>query len=381
VLRILVAGGGVGGLAVALSLRQAGFTPVVYEAHPDSGQDIGAFLTLAGNGVFALAQVEADDVVDRAGFALDRMKVVAAGGDELAAVPLHRYRCLRRSELCAVLRAEVRRRGIAVEHGKRLVAIEESGEESDGEVTAHFADGDSASGDLLVGADGLNSALRTLIDPSAAPPRYAGQRVFYGYTTEAAAHGEPGRIDMIRASEAAFGFARSPEGETYWFARVSGDELTAAEVTDTPPVRWRDLLVGLLGRDPTPAADIVAATGDRLMVTNASDLPSVERWRTARTLLIGDAAHAASPATGQGASMAIEDAVVLAKALRDAPMDRALETYERLRRPRVERNVANSARLSAGRVAGRPPPRREGPPPGVPDEELTRQLTWTTPIA
>jgi 2-polyprenyl-6-methoxyphenol hydroxylase-like FAD-dependent oxidoreductase len=376
VLRILVIGGGVGGLAAALALRKAGADPVVFEAHPDTGQDIGAFLTLAGNGMFALAQVDADHVVDAAGFALDAMRVVGASGETAADVPLSRFRCLRRAELCAVLRAEVVRRGIEVRHGKRLVSVAESA----GEFVAHFADGDTAAGDLLVGADGLNSTVRPALDP--ATPRYAGQRVFYGYTTEAPAYGLPGRIDMIRGSGAAFGHALSPGGETYWFARVPGEELPGAEIAATPPARWRETLVPLLRRDATPAADIVAATGDRLMVTNACDLPSVRTWRTARTLLIGDAAHAASPATGQGASMAIEDAVVLAKALRDTPsLATALETYELLRRPRVEFNVANSARLTAGRAPDRPQPRRDGPPPGVPDEELARRLDWATATA
>jgi 2-polyprenyl-6-methoxyphenol hydroxylase-like FAD-dependent oxidoreductase len=374
--RILVVGGGVGGLAAALALRKAGAEPTVYEAHPDTGQDIGAFLTLAGNGMFALAQVDADHLVDQAGFALDSMRVVGDTGEETATVPLSRFRCLRRSELCAVLRAEVLRRGIAVRHGKRLVSVAEGA----GEVVAHFADGDAAAGDLLIGADGLNSAVRPALDP--ATPHYAGQRVFYGYTTEASSYGAPGRIDMIKGSGAAFGHALSPGGETYWFARVLGDALPAEEIATTAPARWRETLVPLLRRDATPAADIVAATGERLMVTNAWDLPEVRTWRTARTLLIGDAAHAASPATGQGASMAIEDAVVLAKALRDSPsLDEALETYELLRRPRVEFNVANSARLTAGRAPDRGPQRRDGPPPGVPDEELARRLDWATATA
>jgi 2-polyprenyl-6-methoxyphenol hydroxylase-like FAD-dependent oxidoreductase len=332
--------------------------------------------------MLALAQVDAAQVVAEAGFPLTTMRVVAETGAEVATVPLGlhedaltRYRCLRRAELCAALRAEVLRRGIAVRHGKRLV----SAAEDSGAVTAVFGDGSTATGELLIGADGLNSVTRSLIDPGCAPPRYAGQRVFYGYTT--VAYGEPERIEMIRGSGAAFGHAVSPVGETYWFARVPGEELPAERIAATAPALWRERLVALLRPDATPAADIVAATGDRLMVTNACDLPAVERWRTARMLLIGDAAHAASPATGQGASMALEDAIVLAKALRDVPsMDAALETYELLRRPRVEHNIANSARLTAGRAPDTARPRPAGPA-GVPDEELVRQLDWATPIS
>jgi 2-polyprenyl-6-methoxyphenol hydroxylase-like FAD-dependent oxidoreductase len=94
-------------------------------------------------------------------------------------------------------------------------------------------------------------------------------------------------------------------------------------------------------------------------------------------LLIGDAAHAASPATGQGASMAIEDAVILAKALRDSnDLDQARQLYERLRRPRVEQNVAASARLSSGQAQTSSGPR---PSPRT-DVQLMQQLDWNTPL-
>lgn len=364
---IMIIGAGIAGTAAALALHQAGIDVTVQEAHPDSGADIGAFLTLAGNGMLALEQVDAAQAVDATGFPLTSMRVLADTGAELGVRPLAGYRCLRRAELCAALQAEALRRGITIRHGGRLVS---ASEDATG-VTARFGDGSTARADLLIGADGLDSVVRPLIDASTIRPHYAGQRVFYGYTAGATPPGRTERIEMIKGSAAAFGYAVSPDREVYWFARVTGEELTADEITHTSPDEWRDRLVPLLRRDATPAADIVAATGDRLMVTNAHDLPSVARWRTERMLIIGDAAHAASPATGQGASMALEDAIVLAKALRDAP-GTALETYERLRRPRVERNVAASARLSEGR-----PP--DGP--RETDTDLPGLLDWNTPLA
>jgi 2-polyprenyl-6-methoxyphenol hydroxylase-like FAD-dependent oxidoreductase len=136
----------------------------------------------------------------------------------------------------------------------------------------------------------------------------------------------------------------------YWFAREPGPELSTEEITGTAPEVWRERLVGLLAPDDTPAAAIVAGTGDQLMVTNARDLALGTRWYDRRMLLVGDAAHAASPATGQGASMALEDAVVLAEQLRAAgEIDAAVESYTRIRRPRVDENTATSARLTATR--------------------------------
>ncbi|WP_329216908.1 FAD-dependent monooxygenase [Streptomyces sp. NBC_01485] len=388
--RFLVIGGGIAGTAAALALHKAGLEVAVYEAHPDSAEDIGAFLTLASNGLRALAQLDATPAVTALGFPLTSMRVVDATGAEVAHVPLGeaddpalRYRCLRRGELGAALQAEAVRRGIAVVHGARLASVEDG---PDG-VTAHFADGSTASGDLLIGADGLNSAVRRTTTPTA-QPRYAGQHVFYGYTNAAPEAVQAGQEDaacitMTRGSTAAFGHTTSPDGETYWFARVSAPEpLTADELTDAAPTHWRDLLLPLLRKDPTPAAGIVAATTAPVLVTNATEMPNGAPWRTGRTLLVGDAAHAASPATGQGASLALEDAVILAKCLRDTPdLDSALPLYEALRRPRVEHNTTASGNISRGTQR---PPRPTGatpaPAPRPGDDELIRQLDWPSTV-
>jgi 2-polyprenyl-6-methoxyphenol hydroxylase-like FAD-dependent oxidoreductase len=390
----MIIGAGIGGTATALALHKAGFDVEVYEAHPETGEDIGAFLTLASNGMQALGQIDAATPVAEAGFDLTAIRVLSEEGAVLTSAPLGahedpltRFRCLRRSELGNVLRAEVAKRGIAIRHGARLASATE---DADG-VTVTFTDGRTARGDLLVGADGLNSKLRDLIDPEAPAPRYAGQRVFYGYTSDIAPKCEPGEITMIPGSTAAFGFAVSPAGQTYWFARVPNEKpLRPTEIAATTSAQWRDLLVPLLRKDTTPAADIVAATKHELLVTNARDLPGLDNWRTDRMIVIGDAAHAASPATGQGASMAIEDSVVLAKALRDTDGFAAgLALYEQIRRPRVDQNIANSARMTVSRMPDREQraqqnqaiQQRSQSSPRIEDDELLRQIDWSTPLA
>ncbi|MFD9982336.1 FAD-dependent oxidoreductase [Streptomyces massasporeus] len=372
--RLLVIGGGAAGTAAALALHKAGFDVTVYEAHPDAAEDIGAFLTLASNGMRALAQIDAAPAVTALGFPLTGMRMLDGSGTERVARPLGeaddpvlRHRCLRRGALNTALQAEAARRGIPVRHGARLVSVDE-GPDS---VTAHFADGGTATGDLLIGADGVNSTVRRTIAPTARP-RYAGERVYYGRTTDAPRSGATGVITFIRGASVAFGHTTSPKGETYWFARVAGDALTLEEIARGTAARDRDLLVPLLREDATPAAGIVAATADDILVTDATELPRGMPWRSSRCLLVGDAAHAASPATGQGASMALEDAVVLAKALRDAPdPDTALTGYENLRRPRVEHNITVSGDISRG-TRTRPP----APAPRPGDEELIAQLEW-----
>ncbi|MCD5315139.1 FAD-dependent oxidoreductase [Kineosporia babensis] len=373
---VVIIGGGIAGTAAALALHRAGLRVVVCEAHPRTATDLGAFLTLASNGMKALGQFGAAAPISRAGFDLTSMSALDENGTELIARPLGevedeltRFRCLRWSELTAALQAEVGVQGIELRHGAGLLGAVEN---ADG-VTAELADGSTVTADLLIGADGLNSLVRTLIDPNAAGPRYAGQRVFYGYTSTATPPSVPGRITMVRGRAASFGYTLSPAGQTYWFARQTAPALEQVGVE--PSAELRAQLLEGLQQDQTPTAEIVAAT-EGILVTNARDLPQVEKWRSERMLIIGDAAHAASPATGQGASMAFEDAVVLAKALRDSPdQDSALKLYEQVRRPRTEYNIAASAAMTG---ASRPPTL---PPAPFSDEDVARHLEWDTPLS
>lgn len=377
---VLVIGGGVAGTATAMALQQAGLEATIFEAYPRGGDDVGAFLTLGSSGMLALDALAAAEVVAEAGFALHTLELTDAEGSLLVARPLVSarpdvpgYQCLRRSELYRVLQAEAARRGIGIERGKRLVRAQrcERG------VRAVFGDGTSSVGELLLGADGLRSTVRTLIDPAAPAPRYVGVRVCYAYAPDAAPAGDTGVLHMIRGSRGAFGYTVSPEGHTWWFARLRGPELDRTGIAGTCSQQWRtDLETAFVG-DRTPALDIVATTGDDLFVTNARDVATLPVWHRGGMVVLGDAAHAASPASGQGASMALEDAIVLAKALRDIP-DRAsaLSMFERLRRPRTEANVAASAALDSGHG-----PRGAGAAaPAAPAEATARSLDWNVPV-
>jgi 2-polyprenyl-6-methoxyphenol hydroxylase-like FAD-dependent oxidoreductase len=341
---IHVVGAGIAGCAAALALHAVGAEAAVHEAHPDASGDAGAFLTLAENGMHALRAIGADEAVRTAGAPLHSMQVTDGAGAVLGSRPLGEpggpgYRYLTRARLCAVLQDEVRRRGIPLRHGERLVATAPDG----GEVTATFADGGRASGRLLVGADGLRSVVRTQLDPTAAAPRYVGSQVFYGTAPGTPPGAVPGRFHFVRG-HVAFGYIATERDDTWWFARVKGPELPPDRLTAGTTAGWAAYLTGLLGAEPRPRSIVDAA--DRVLVTNAYDLANLPVWHRNRTVIIGDAAHAASPATGQGASMALEDAVALARSIREAGgIDAALAAYEPRRRGPVEANTAASARL------------------------------------
>ncbi|MEV0680733.1 FAD-dependent monooxygenase [Actinosynnema sp. NPDC050436] len=344
--RALIVGGGVAGPVTAMALREAGIEAVVHEAYPTGADDIGAFLTIMHNGLDALRAIGAEQcVVDRS-FAADGLDLYTGTGHLVSEARWHTDvtgpRTLRRSTLYRALHDEAARRGVQIRHGKRLVRAEHT---ADG-VRATFEDGSRAEGDVLVGADGLRSVTRRILDPTAPEPRYTGLNVFYGYTEGLAPTTAPGRYHMITGSRAFFGHATAPDGRTWWFARVPGDELRGGS-----PGEWAEQASAAFADDDTPAAAIVRASGE-IRGGNAYDVPSTPVWHDGRLVLVGDAAHAASPAAGQGASMALEDAVVLAMCLRDLPGPQAaFEVYERVRRARVEALVEISAGLGANRTA------------------------------
>jgi 2-polyprenyl-6-methoxyphenol hydroxylase-like FAD-dependent oxidoreductase len=341
---IHVVGAGIAGSATALALHGVGAEVVVHEAHPDASTDAGAFLTLAENGMRALQAIGAAEAVRRASAPLRTMRVSDGAGTEIASRPLGEpdgpgFRYLTRARLCAVLQEEVRRRGIPLRHGERLVATTPDGNG----VEAVFADGTRVGGDLLIGADGLRSTVRTQLNPEAAPPRYVGSQIFYG-STPGTPPGAPTDVFHFVRGSVTFGSIVTEREGTWWFARVIGPELTPDELAAGTSAGWSAHLTEVLSAEPAPQS-IVRAAG-RVLVTNAYDLAGVRVWHRDRTVIIGDAAHAASPATGQGASMAMEDAVALAEAIREAGViDAALAAYEERRREPVEANTAASARL------------------------------------
>lgn len=352
----LVIGGGVAGPVTAMALQRAGIDATVHEAHPAGADDIGAFLTLQTNGIAALRAIGAHRCVADHGFPTPRMRFFSGSGKPLGVVPNGGAlsdgtvsHTLRRADLYRALRDEALRRGVPIAYGKRLVEARQAG----GRVTAVFADGSEAEGDLLVGCDGIRSRVRSLIDPAAPPARYVPLLNVGGYARGVDTAAAPGEYAMVFGRRAFFGYAPAPGGETWWFANPPCRRDPGPAVADIGDARWRAWLEDLYAVDDSPAVDLIRATPGRLRGWTTYDMPSVPRWHAGAMVIVGDAAHAAAPSSGQGASLAIEDAVVLAKCLRDLPSPQeAFAAFEDLRRARVERIVAAAARTSDTKVAG-----------------------------
>jgi 2-polyprenyl-6-methoxyphenol hydroxylase-like FAD-dependent oxidoreductase len=356
--KALIIGGGIAGPVTAMALQRVGLEAAVYEAYGASaGLEAGAYLSVAVNGLDALRTLDLHQLVLSTGFPSSAIEFFSGTGKRLGVVPIGgtlpdgtlTY-TIKRVDLYQVLHDEAMRRGVHIEHGKRLVDAETT---PDG-VIARFEDGTQASGDLLIGADGIHSRTRRIIDPAAPEPHYTGLGNIGGFTRNAAVDAAPGMYRMVFGKRAFFGYIVSPSGEIWWFANPpSPRELTRDELASMTTEQWKQRLVDLFRDDATPAVEIIRATTGELRASNAYDMPSVPMWRRRPMVIIGDAAHAAQPSSGQGASMAIEDAVVLAACLRDLPNpEQAFRAYEQLRRQRVERVVAQGAKSSSYKAPG-----------------------------
>lgn len=354
----LVIGAGIAGPVVAMALQRAGIDATVYEAYPGPAEHAGLFLNVASNGLDALRALDIDLAALVDGFPMPELAMWSGTGKRLGTVANGIKLadgtvslCVRRGDLQRALAAEALRRGIPIVYGKRLAGFQPS----DGGVAARFADGSEARGDVLVGADGIHSATRRLLAP-AVRPAYTGLLSIGGYARCADIAPTPNTQHLVFGRRAFFGYLAREGGEIWWFANVAqaadpGDQASGPVDTDT----WRRRLLDLF-RDDTPrCAAIIGATEGAIGAYPIYDIPSSPVWHAGRAVLLGDAVHATSPSSGQGASLALEDAIVLAKCLRDLPDEEAaFQAYERLRRPRTERVVAYSRRIGQSKALGNP---------------------------
>jgi 2-polyprenyl-6-methoxyphenol hydroxylase-like FAD-dependent oxidoreductase len=331
-MKVVIAGAGIGGLATAIAIGRAGHEVEVLERAPVLGE-VGAGVALWPNGQRAL---EALGIDLTGGLPVRGLEFRSRRGRLLMETPVADLRARYGHDLVLVHRAELHSLLLdavgrdRVRAGAEVVAFEEDV----AAVAVGLASGHRRQADVVVGADGLRSAVRrhVLADGE---PRYSGATCWRGVA--------PFPIDDGRAvnwlgTGTEFGIFPLRDGRAYWFAVANRPEREAEPVGG----RKADVL-GVFGSWPDPVSAVVAATADRDVLRNdLYDRPGARTWSKGRMTLVGDAAHPMLPNAAQGASQALEDAVALGDALAGHPYQQAFSVYEARRLRRANRFVGQS---------------------------------------
>jgi 2-polyprenyl-6-methoxyphenol hydroxylase-like FAD-dependent oxidoreductase len=342
--RAIVIGGGIAGPAIAVFLARAGIEPVILEAHALS-DDVGGGFQIAPNGMRVLAELGIADELERAGqpsrdfrFKNHRGKMIGFAPTDSARPGVN----VTRAHLHRLMRAAIDRQGIAIHYDKRLreLAVE------DGRVVARFDDGTAETGDFLVGADGVHSRVRAWMHPAHARPRDTrmismGAFCERGFAPDVP-HEEHASLTFIVGPKHQFGYSKMAADQWGWWCHIPvADDAERAQILSMPVAelarRTRERYRGWCA----PTEELIARSQAWLR-TPIHDVPTLPSWHRGNVVLIGDAAHAMSPAAGQGASMALEDAMLLGQLIGDRtrPIPESFARFEQLRRSRAEMMVA-----------------------------------------
>ena len=316
--RAVIVGAGIGGLATAIALDRAGIESLVIERASEL-REAGFGLVIAANAVTALRSLGLADEVAARGARVRLAEVRNPRGELLTRIEYERLGW----ETYGILRSALQQVMISAVPEKRLrLGATCTGATESGRV---FLDGDEVDADVVVGADGIRSAVRRSLFGEERL-RYGGHRAWRAGT----------RLDDERVRDrfvevwgvgGGFGFGPAGRDHVYWYCFEAVPEATP------PPDRPREAFLRRYGSwfDPIPAL-IEATPDDAIQPAFTYDRRPSRSWGRGRVTLVGDAAHPMKPNIGQGAAQALEDAVVLASCLSSSgDPERALRSYERQR--------------------------------------------------
>ena len=327
--RVLIIGGGIGGLSTAIGFCRKGFDVSVFESAPELNP-VGKGIWMPTNAMLALDRLGLAADVLAAGWPLESIQLRTASGSLLSNLDLDRVKARFGFTTVPILRASLVQTLAAalpagvLQYGKRFSRFAQDA----GRVRVLFDDGTEEVCDILVGADGIHSMVRgQLFGP--VQLRYSGQTCYRGVANYVLPP-EFARLGCETwGGDCRFGFSPVAPGKVYWFAPIAC------------PAGAEDFRIEESYRNfPHPIPQLIAATNpEEIIRTDLTDFSPIPTWHSGPVVLLGDAAHAMTPNLGQGGAQSIEDAVVLAQCVAAMSSERAFLRYEEVRRSKAVRMV------------------------------------------
>ncbi|WP_433261267.1 FAD-dependent monooxygenase [Actinosynnema sp. CS-041913] len=367
-MKVIIVGGGIGGLTAAVAFHQRGWQVGVLERAPEF-TEIGAGLSIQPNGLHALDMLGLGDALRSGGPTDPPAGIRRTNGSWLIRNDVDdlkrrfgQWATVHRAALVDLLRAVLPAH--ALRPGTDVHAVRPDG--------AVRHSGGTTTADLVVGADGVHSVTRRSLWPDIPGPRYVG------YTTWrliAPPHAVDGSVETWGRGER-FGHVPMPDGRVYCYLMANAPigSRTNLDRLRERFARWHDPIPALLD----------SARADAVLQHDTYELPELRTYVSGKVALLGDAAHAMTPNLGQGACQALEDAVTLASTVDTLGVRAGLEEYDRARRPRTQM-IARRSRQAGTPAHWTSPPLtalRDAALPLLPlslfGRSITSVYTWTT---
>ncbi|MEU9462143.1 FAD-dependent monooxygenase [Streptomyces sp. NPDC048312] len=331
-LRVLIHGGGIGGLTLATALARRGHTVEIAELR-DEVDALGVGIIQPSNALHVMREIGVLDDCLAAGFEWEILTIADPAGNTLAEIPQPRMgdapsnNGIPRPALARVLNSAAVAAGAKIRFGTTITELTDDGSGVD--VT--LSDGSSGRWDLVAGFDGIGSPLRTRLYGDRYTPEYTG---FANWRVTVPRQPQVRGVVMGTAGKDAKALLTPITEELMYLGAVFAE----SEDFRPDPERADEQLTERLAMFSGPVAEALATVTDPASVvySRISQVTVEEPWHVGRVVLAGDAAHASTPHIAQGAAMAVEDALVLAESLDDgSDVAAALEAWEARRRPRA----------------------------------------------
>lgn len=344
-MNVAIIGAGIGGLTLAAALRRHGISAVVYEQAPEI-LEVGAGLWMQPNAMAVLRRLDLSEAVASAGVSLKRILVGGNDGEVWQNFDFEEHRIAERFGSTSVaihrgvLQSILADAAQDIRTGHRVTALTSS----DSHVTMTFDNGRAVEADVVIGADGIHSVVRSHAIGSVGL-RYSGQtcwRVVIPWFLEGdeqfAGVELWGRQPGVR-----IGYGHISPGDVYVYITCCAE----AGGRDDPETLVETLHEVLADFSPKVHVMLDAIEPDAVFRTDLYDFPPLRTWWRGRVALIGDAAHATTPNMGQGACQAIESAFALAEALADtSDPQAAFARYQKRRQEKAWSITRQSYRLA-----------------------------------